>query len=140
MRIDDRLRASRRARSEKHGSAILFVELRINEVIVFRRQQFVVIEESGRNVTARVSIDDHPLKARAGRAQRLVNREQSVIDDQKSRAGMVGDRGEFLRMEPQIERVDDSAGAGDPEEAMDVGGVIPHHRTDAVAGLYSKSS
>src|ERR1051325_1067108 len=43
-------------------------------------------------------------------------------------------------MQTQIERVKNSARAGDAEKSFEMAGVIPHHGGDAVAGLEAEVS
>ena len=134
MCVDDRLRHACRARREKHRGAIVLVEHGIDKVVVFACDEFVVIKKPRRNIVTRIAIDDHFLKTSTRSSHRFVDRKQSVIDDQKSRARVLRDRRKLLGMKPQIKRIDDAACAGNAEEKMHVSRVGPHHRADAVAG------
>ena len=51
---------------------------------------------------------------------------------------MPGDRGNFVGVQAKIQAVKDASGAGYAEKRLEMGGMIPHHRRDAVAGLQAK--
>jgi hypothetical protein len=67
-------------------------------------------------------------------AEFFVDRQKDVIDEQKAIASVVGDAGNLVGMEAEIESVQDAAGARNSEKGFEVTGMVPHHGGDAIAG------
>ena len=67
-------------------------------------------------------------------SDRLEDRQQHIVHDQEAIPGVVDDVGQFVRMEPEVQRVQDAADDRDPEVGLEVHRVVPHQRGDAIAG------
>src|SRR5712691_8500393 len=51
---------------------------------------------------------------------------------------MTRDSGDFMRMQAEVEGMQDAPGARHAPKCLQMTGVIPHQRGDAVAGMHSK--
>jgi hypothetical protein len=68
----------------------------------------------------------------------LEQRQQAVIDDDEAIFRVLGDVGDVLGEQAQVQRVHHAAGRGNPEIGLEVDRVVPHERGDAVAGLEAR--
>jgi len=68
----------------------------------------------------------------------LDERRQTRVDDERTVACMCGDVADVVRMEAQVERVQDEATARDTEVRLEVLVVVPAERGDAVTALEAK--
>ena len=65
----------------------------------------------------------------------LEQRDERSVDDHGAVVGVVGDVGEVVRVEAEVERVQDEAAARNAEVRLVVLPVVPAQRRDAVAAL-----
>src|SRR5882757_3177853 len=132
MRVDNALGKTRRAGSKAHGRALIFVDRR--QVVIRRSagKQFFVVQKTTWNFVAAIRNDNDFFERRIC-AKFFQDGEKRVIDDEKTVFRVPRDRRNFVRMQPQIERVKNSAGARHAEKRLQMSAVIPHHRSDAIA-------
>ena len=130
--IDHTFRIARRAGCETHRRAFVLVQIGIDEIVARFREQLFVIEKAVRHAAAAVRGDDHALEVRY-LAKLLINREKNVINDQEAIPRVICDGGDFVRVQAEVQSVQYAARARDPEERFEMTGMIPHHRSDAVA-------
>ena len=95
-------------------------------------QQFLVSVAARGSLAASERHDDYAVELYAV-AEFFVNGQQHVIDNQKAVARMVRNEGNFVRVEAQIQRVQDAASHRHPEISLHVRGMIPQKRGHAVA-------
>ena len=132
VRIDDAFRAARGAGSKAHGGTVIFVDGGILKFGANAGEEFFVTQKAFGYGVKTVGNDDDTLE-RDIFAEFFVDREQHVVDEEKAIARVLGDAGDFLGMEAEVQRVQDSAGTRDSEESLEVADVVPHHGSDAVA-------
>ena len=119
VRVDDTLGVAGGAGGETHDRAVIFVDVGISEVVGSRGEQiFVAFEALARGDGIAGVRDDENAFEWDGSAKLFKDRQEAIIDQQKSVARRVGDGGDFVRMQPQIERVQDAAGAGNAEKGF----------------------
>ena len=135
--VDDAFRTAGRPGSKTHGSAVVFLERRVLKIVACLGQQFFIVQEAFRDAAATVRHDNDFFEG-GSVAKLFVHREKHIVDDEKAITGMVRDGRDFVGMEPQVERMQNAAGARHAEEGFEVARVIPHHRSDAVTGFHAK--
>src|ERR1700674_2563020 len=135
--IDDAFGMAGRARREAHGRAVVFIDLRISEIVSGFREQLLVVQQSFGYAPTTIRNDNHFFERRVGR-ELLVNRQEHIVNQQEAVAGMLGDGGNFLGTKPKVQSMEDAAGTGNAEECFEMAGVVPHHGGHAVAGLQSE--
>ena len=125
VRVEDALRHPCRTARVAHGRGRVLVEAGILVVVrIGAREQLLV----------RVLDDEDVLDRRPVR-ELLPERQQRAVDDHGLVARVRGDVGEVVRMQAQVERVQDVAGARDAEVGLEVLVVVPRERGDAGAWL-----
>jgi len=108
------------------------------EIVIGIREQFFVAEEAGRDLSAAtVTRDDHAFEIHT-RAERFVNRQQCVIDDQEARTRVLDDSGNLVGVKTKIGGVQNTAGGRHAEKRLEMARMVPHHGTHAVAGLQTE--
>ena len=135
--IDDAFGMASRARREAHRRAVVFIDLRILEIIAGFSEQLLVVQQSLGYAATTVRNDKHFFERRVG-TELLVNRQEDIVNQQEAVAGMPGDGGNFMGMEPEVQGMQNAAGARHAEESFEMAGVVPHHGGHAVAGLQSE--
>ena len=73
-------------------------------------------------------------------AQFLKGRQEHVINKQKPVFRMIHDRRELMRVQPQVQRVQDSSRARHSKERFEVSRVVPHHGADPLSRPQAQSS
>src|SRR5690349_8775543 len=68
-------------------------------------------------------------------AELLIQRQQHVIDNEKAVLRVIDDEGQFLRVQPKIERVDHAAGGRHAEVGFQMGVVVPAESAYTVSRL-----
>ena len=125
VRVEDALRHPGRAARVAHGRGGVLVQLRILVVVrVGPREQLLV-----------GVLDDEDVLDLRLVLELLPERQQRLVDDHGLVARVRRDVAEVVRVQPQVERVQDEAAARDPEVRLEVLVVVPAERRDAVAGL-----
>ena len=125
VRVEDALRHPGRAARVTHGRRLVLVELGVApRVRIGAREQLLVA----------VLDDDHVLDLRAVDEQ-VEQRLEAPVDDHGAVAGMRRDVREIVRVQSQVERVQDEAAARDAEIRLVMLVVVPAERRDAVAAL-----
>ena len=125
MRVENALRHPRRAARVAHGRGRILVEAGILVVVrIGSREQLLV-----------GVLDDEDVLDRRPVRELLPERQQRAVDDHGLVARVGGDVGEIVRMQAQVERVQDVAGARDAEVGLEVLVVVPAKRGDAGARL-----
>ena len=124
VRIDDALGPPGRARGVAHRDRVIFLVRHVVEFFRRRREQLLVIEHGCRHWLPGQRHDDDFLERHLG-AELRQQRQQYVVDDEKTVLGVIGNVGDVVRREPQIERVHDAARRGNAEVAFEVRVVIP---------------
>jgi hypothetical protein len=80
------------------------------------------------DVADRRRVRQHPLQ----------QRQQIVIGDDNLVAGMGGDVADHLGVQSQVQRVQDRAHSRDREVGLQVLGVVPHQRGDALVAVHAE--
>ena len=125
VRVDDPARPARRAARVTHRRGFPLVDTRVLPLVrVGGREELLV----------RVLDDEDVLDRRLG-AELLEQGDEGAVDDHGAVACVRRDVGEVVRMEAEVERVEDEAAARDPEVRLVVLVVVPAERRDAVAAL-----
>jgi hypothetical protein len=96
------------------------------------REYFFVIEHGRGDRLAGQRHDDDFFELHLG-AELCQQRQQHVVDDNKTVLRVVGDIGDVVRREPQVERVHDAARRRNAEVAFEVRVMVPRQRRDPVA-------
>src|SRR6267143_1485183 len=135
--IDDAFGMAGRARREAHRRAVVFIDLRISETIAGFSEQLLVVQQSFGHAPTTIRNDNYFFEKRVG-TELLVNWQEHIVNQQEAVAGMPGDGGNFMRMEPEVQGMQNAAGARHTEESFEMAGVVPHHGGHAVARLQSK--
>ena len=134
VRVDHALGLAGGARGVAHGARLVLVHLRVVEAPARRFQERLVVLHAGRHRLAGQRHDDHALDVDLV-PELLEQRQQHVVDDQEAVLRVVGDEGDVVRREPQVERVQHAACDDRAEVGLVVGVVVPHQRGDPVAAL-----
>ncbi len=125
MRVEDTLRHPGRAARVAHRRGGVLVELGVAVVVrVAAGEQLLVAVLDYEDVLDRRLV-----------GELLPERQQALVDDQRLVARVRGDVAEVVRVQPQVERVQDETAAGDPEIRLQVLVVVPAERRHAVARL-----
>ena len=125
VRVEDALRHPGRAARVAHRRRVVLVELRILVVVGIG---------SGEQLLVGV-LDDEDVLDRRLVGELLPERQQALVDDHGLVAGVRGDVAEVVRVQAQVERVQDVAAAGDAHVRLEVLVVVPGERRHPVAGL-----
>ena len=137
--VDDSFGKAGGAGGEAHGGAVVFVDLRITEIVGGVGEQFFAIQEAVGDIVRFIGCDDDVLEGSIV-AEFFVEGEKHVVNDEEAVVGLLGDSGDFVGMEAEIEGMEDAAAAGHAEKGFEMAGVVPHHGGDAVAALHSEFS
>ena len=132
MRINNALRAPRGAGRVTHRRRFVFVELRIREILTRLGQEFLVAITARRRRAATERHHDYALEFHLV-AKFFKHRQQDVIDDQEAVARVVGDEADFVRVQPQVQRVEHASGGRDAEVRFQVLGLVPQQRGHPVS-------
>src|SRR5258706_13709097 len=132
VRINDAFGMPGGAGGEAHGGAVVFVDLRIAEIIAGFGKQLFVIQEAFRHGVATVGHDDHALEGNI-LAKFFVQRQEHIVNQEEAVAGLPDDAGNFMRMKAKIQRMQNAASAWNAEECFQLADVIPHHGGHAIA-------
>ena len=125
VRVDDALRPPGGAARVAHRRGLVLVQAGVApRVRVGAREQLLV----------RVLDDEHVLD-RGAVAELLEHRHERAVDDHRAVARVGRDVGQVVRMEAEVQRVEDEAAGRDAEVRLDVLVVVPAERRDAVAAL-----
>src|SRR5947207_1221157 len=100
--IDDTFGMASRARREAHRRAVVFIDLGILEIIAGFSEQLLVVQQSLGYAATTVRNDKHFFERRVG-TELLVNRQEDIVNQQEAVAGMPGDGGNFMGMEPEVQ-------------------------------------
>ena len=138
VRIHDALRAPRGAGGVAHHRRFILVELRIREVVARMGQEFLVAKAARRRRTAAERHDDYALELYSV-AKFFVYRQQHVVDDQKAVARVAGDEGDFVRVQPQVQRMEHASGDRDAKVRFHVFGLVPQQRGHPVSALQAQA-
>ena len=125
VRVDDAFRQPRRPARVTHRRRLSLVELEVAKLVARR---------SGEQLLVGVLDDEDVLDVRAV-LELLEERQQRAVDDHRAVVRMRGDVREVVRMQAQVQRVEDEAAARNPEVRLVVLPVVPAQRRDAVAAL-----
>ena len=136
--VDDAFGKPSRTRGEAHGRAVIFVNRRIAKISIGIRQEIFIVQRAFGNGVATVRRHDHAFK-RNVLPEFFVNGIKHVVNQKKPVARMLGDGGDFLRVKAKVQRVQDAAGTGNSEKSLQMARVVPHHGSNAISGLESKS-
>src|SRR5580700_1507198 len=139
VRIDDPFGKTGGAGGKAHGRAVVLADGRVAKIAAGFSEQFLIVQKTFGYVAATVGDDNYAFERRV-LAEFFVDRQEDIVNQQKAVAGMPGYRADFMRMQAEIQGVQDAASAGHAEEGFQVAGVVPHHGSDAVAGLHAEFS
>ena len=135
--VDDALGASGGARGVAEPGRLPLLEVREGEGVHLRLDHLLVVErEVGSGVP--VGPDHHRAQVHV-LVESLVDGEEHVVHQQEPILGVVHDVGEVLAREAGVERVQDAPGQRDGEVGLQVAGVVPAQRGDAVTGLQAQA-
>ncbi len=126
VRIDDALGLTRGPGCVAHGGSGVFVDGGVREFRWRASQKRLVA----------LGHDEDALEVDLI-AKFLEYRDQGIVDDQEAVLGVIGDVGQFARMQTQIERMHDAACRWDAEVGFKVNVLVPHERGHAIAGPQS---
>jgi hypothetical protein len=129
VRVRDALRLAGGAARVTHRGHLVLVELGVDPVVRVR---------TGEQLLIRVLDDEDVLDLRAV-LELLEQRQEAAVDDHRAVAGVIGDVGEIVRVQPQVQRVEDEAAARDPEVRLVMLVVVPAQRRNAVAALEAEA-
>ncbi len=136
VRINHALGKSGCAGGETHRGPVIFVELRIAEILRRRRKRLFVTHGARGQFSRAAAVRNHDdLFKGHVLANLFVNRQEHVVNNQKPVPRVVCNRGDLVRVQPEIQGVQDASGAGHAEKHLQVSGMIPHHGGDPVAGV-----
>ena len=125
MRVDDPLAAPGRPAREAHRGRFPFVETGLLPLVRARRGQEIL-----------VGILDHEDVLDLRPVLKLLEqRKEAAVDDHRLVAAVVGDIGEFVRMQAQVQRMEDEPAARNAEVRLEVLVVVPGERRDSIAAL-----
>ena len=128
VRVDDAARPARRAARVTHRGGLALVELRVLPLVrIGGREQLLVRVLHDPDV-----LDLRPLP------ELVEQRQERAVDDHGPVAGVIRDVVEVVRMEAEVERVEDEAAARDAEVRLVVLVVVPAERRHAVAALETR--
>jgi hypothetical protein len=131
MRIGHTFGLARGSGCVAESGRIVLVKIRIDGTSTTLRQERLVIFVSGRCGRSTEWHNKHALKARLV-GKLLVYGKKNVVHDKPAIFCVVGDKGEFIGMQAEVERVYHATDRGDPEVRLEVGGVVPHQGCDTV--------
>src|SRR5580704_10277815 len=137
VRVEDTFGVARGARRVAHYRAIIFVHRGVMKIVACAGQQLLIVQNACRHAATTVRYDNHFLK-RSIFPELLKNRKENIINDEESIGRVPGDCGNLVRMQSQVQCVQNAAGARHAKECFQVAGVIPHHRCDAITRLKSQ--
>ena len=137
MRIGHSLGLTGGARGVAHGGSIVFVHGRVDEIVAGTLEKRLVIVVARGDAAAGVGNHNDALQARVV-AEFFVDREQDVVNDQEAVFGVMGDPGDFLGMQTDVQGIEDAAGAGHSKKDFQVPGMVPHHGGHAFAGAQAE--
>src|SRR5712664_446389 len=101
VRVDDAFGETGGAGGEAHGGAVVFVELGVLEIVIGFGEELLVVQKAFGDFAAAVGSDDHTLEGRVF-AEFFVGGQKNVVDQEKAIAGVIGNAGNFVGMEPQV--------------------------------------
>src|SRR5580700_583557 len=136
MRIDHSLRFASCTGCETHRGRFILIEHRIFKVVVDRVEKIFTAFILLWNRLPTEWDHKHAFKMNL-RAERFVDWEENVVDDQIAIARVVHDIGKLAGVQPKIQRMKDAAGGRDAEISFEMRRMIPHQRRDAVASSKS---
>ena len=136
VRVDDALGVARGAARVAHrGGRVLVRDVEVDRLGV--GEQRLVVEDPrvvGDLVVAAV-VHDHDVLDRRHRVDELPQqRQHRAVDEDDLVLGVVGDVGQLLGEEPDVERVQDPAGARRGEVELQVALGVPAERADPAVG------
>ena len=144
MGVDDTLRVAGRAARVTHRRGGAFVDLRVGDTGLLRREQLVVAEHLGAVALERrgvgVAHDDVVLHARQLRRELGQRRHQRAVDDDDLVFRVVHDVGELVGEQADVERVEHAAHAGDREVRLEVLLGVPRERRDPITRLDAEAA
>jgi hypothetical protein len=123
--VEDALALAGRPAREAHRRSLVLVELRVLPFVGARRVEQLLVG---------VLDDEHVLDVRV-LPERVQQREEASVDDDRPVVRVRGDVAEVAGMEAEVQRVQDVAAARDAEVGLHVLVVVPAQRRDAVAAL-----
>ena len=138
VRVDHPLGPPGRARGVADAAAVALVEHRQLVVGIAGPEQVLVALVAVRHRGAGERHHEHPLRRDLG-PDLLEQRQQHVVHDHEAVARVVGDIGDVVRMQPEVERVQHAAGAGDAEVALLMRVVVPHHGGHRIAPFETRA-
>ena len=129
VRVDDAFREAGRAARVTHRGGGVLVELGVLPVFGVRGREQLLVGV----------LDEEDVLDVGVVLERVDERGQCSVGDQHPVAGVLGDVADVAVVEPQVQRVQDEAAAGDAEVRLHVLVVVPAERCDAVAGLEAEA-
>ncbi len=134
MRIDNAFRAPGRTRGVTHRTRIVLIHFRVVEVAGRGSEERLVVIHAAGNRFAVQRHNDHALEIDLVTKLRQQGK-QHIVNDQEPVPGVIGDIGDVLRREAQIERVQDAARSDHAEIGFKVGVMVPHQGRHAITRL-----
>ena len=134
VRVDDPLGPPGGARGVADAAGIALVECGQVVVGIAGRQQVLVALVALRYRLAGKRRHEHPLRRDLG-PDLLEQRQQHVVHDHETVARVIGDIGDVVGVEAEVQGVQHAAGAGDAEIGLLVRIVVPHHGGHRLAPL-----
>ena len=132
VRVDDALGPPGGARGVADAAGVALVQDGQVVVRVAARQQVLVALVARRHRRAGERHDEHPFRRDLG-PDLLEQRQQDIVHQHEAVAGVVGDIGDIVGVQPEVEGVQHAAGAGDAEIGLLMRVVVPHHRGHRIA-------
>src|ERR1043166_4792449 len=134
MRIEHALGVAGGAGGKTHGGGIVLAGTRKFVAATGGRQQFLISFRAGRQGPVLMTDDKNSIRLYLV-TEPLIQRQQHVIDDEKTVLRVIDDESQLLRVQPKIERVHHAAGGGHAEVGFKMGVVVPAESAYAVSGL-----
>ncbi len=138
MRIDHSLGLTGGARGVAHGHSVVFVHYRVDEIVAGTLEKRLVIVVARGNAAAGVRNHDDALQARV-LGEFFIDREQDIVNDQEAVFGVIGDPGDFVGMQTDVQGIKDAPGAGHSKKDFQMARVVPHHRGHTFAAAQAEA-
>ena len=125
VRVEDALRQAGGAARVAHRRGLVLVQLRVAPGGGVGGGEKLLVGV----------LDDEDVLDRRPLAELVEERDEALVDDHGPVVRVRRDVGEVVRVQAQVQRVQDEAAAGDAEVRLEVLMVVPAERRDAVAAL-----
>ncbi len=140
MRVEDALRLAGRAGRVAERRRLALGDLRVLERRVGRVGEELLIADRVREIGRPLPHDDVARDARQAIRDRGKARRERVIDEDHAVLSVVDHVREVVGVKADVERVQDRAGAGDREVALEVALAVPGERADPLALLDAETT